>query len=286
MSKASDKARAGFGATLAAGLQTRGKGAQLPAQAAADAAAVAAVDLTPQERLADLERRIEASVGQYQSSVRQLQIRHRRELGELLEEIRRDELFSSAGFDSFGHYTKARFGWKRAHVYRLMDMAMVGRALSPLGQGAVDGIPESWARPLAKVARREGDGATRNLLQLVQEEAAASGKRVTAALLDSRRKELQLGGVSPIGDEPDVSPIGDTDDDVIDAEVVEDEREGINQMLRAAAEAAERSLQLLDKAAFKEMAPYDVEEAAVDLSRIRSASVRLGRRANARFPGL
>ncbi|MGW2749265.1 hypothetical protein ACWC5O_45210, partial [Streptomyces sp. NPDC001450] len=77
MSKASDKAKKAFGATLVSGLQSRGGGAQLPAQAAASKA----VDISPEARLAELESRIESSVAQYQHNLRQLQVRHRQELG-------------------------------------------------------------------------------------------------------------------------------------------------------------------------------------------------------------
>ncbi|MFD4143067.1 hypothetical protein [Streptomyces sp. NPDC058572] len=272
MSKASDKAKKAFGATLVSGLQSRGGSAQLPAQAAASQA----VDLSPEARLAELEQLIEASVATYQDTVKTAQQRHRYELGQLLEEIRDRDLYKAAGFEKFGHYVTGRWGWKRAHAYRLIDLAAVRRALLPLGDVA-DSMPEGQAREYAPVVRYHGDDKARELLQNVTAQAESSGRPATAVLVKEVRAELQLGvpsdGLSPIGD-------SDAEDVVVDAEIVDDTAELVNQEIQAAAAAAEKAVRLLDEALAREVAPFDLGEAAQDLSRIRSAAVKLGRRAD------
>ncbi|MGR3939061.1 hypothetical protein [Streptomyces sp. BRA346] len=287
MSRASDRASASFGDVLVSGLATRGRGAQLPAQTTPQAD----VELPPEARLEELENRIQASVEGYQRSVRQLQLQHRQELGLLLEEIRADKrLYQAAGYKRFGHYIKGRWGWDRSYAYRLMDLALVRRALAPLGAEAVDALPEGQARPLAPVVRHNGDEAARELLQTVGQEATGSGKKVTAAAITKTRDTLKLG-VAPSGE---LSPIGDSsEDEVVDAELVEDEdasetddeaAELVNQQIRAAANTAAKAVRLLDEVLSRGVAPFDASEAAQDLSRIRSAAVRLERRAGG-LPG-
>ncbi|AWI31259.1 hypothetical protein [Streptomyces tirandamycinicus] len=270
MSKQSAKAKAGFGAALVAGLQTRGQGAQLPAQTSAQTA----VDLTPEARLTELEGRIEASIGQYQQSVRQLQLRHRQELGLLLEEIRDGELFILAGYEKFGHYIKGRWGWDRSYAYRLMDLALVRRALAPLGAAVVDTLPESQARTIAPVVRQQGDLAAQQLFKEARQDATESGRKLTAAVI-SRRAEQFTASAQSLSDSAG-------EDDVVDAELVDDDAaaELVNADIRAAAAAAEKAVRLLDEALARNVAPFDAGEANQDLSRIRSAAVKLGNRAH------
>ncbi|MFF8414910.1 hypothetical protein [Streptomyces omiyaensis] len=274
-SKASDKASDAFGDILAAGLETRGGGALLPAQAAAGAE----VELSPRERLQALEARIEASLGQYQQSLRRLQDRHRVEVGQLLHEINESALWELEGHEKFGHYVKARWGWDRSYGYRLIDLALVHRALAPLGPAVLDTVRESHARELAPVVKARGDEATREFAQRLQVEAA--GSRVTAAVIAARRDQLRLG----VADEAEPAAAED-EDEVVDAELVDDEEtaEMVGQSIKAAADTAERALRHLDEALARGTAPFYDSLAAVDLSRIRSAAVRLQRRADG-LPG-
>ncbi|MDX2843652.1 hypothetical protein PV377_32725 [Streptomyces ipomoeae] len=275
MSKASEKSRASIGAALRNGLEKRGGGAQLPAQAASGAE----VELSPHARLDALEKRIEASLGQYQVSLRQLQLRHKVELGQLLNEINEDELFKLHGYGRFGDYVKGRWGWDRSYGYRLIDLALVRRALAPLGQAVVDTVVEAQARELAPVVKHHGDEAARNFVEVLRVEAAG-GAKVTAAVIRERREKEGLGapssGQSPIGDE----------DEVVDAELVDDEdrAEKVGLAIRSAAATAEKALKTLDEALALDVAPFHTAEAAVDLSRIRSAAVRLQHRADG-IPG-
>lgn len=266
MSKAAKNVDA-FSATLQAGLQSRGRGAQLPAQTANETA----MDVAPEQRLADLEQLITSSTERFTATVKQAQQRHRHELGQALKSVRDEELYVLAGYDSFGRYVEGRWGWKRQHAYRLIDMVPVRAALAPLG--AVDELTESQARVLAQVGREHDDDAVRKVWQHVQDQ---DGQKVTAARLTAAREALGL-----VPDE-EVSPIGDTDE-VIDAEIVEDDdaAELVNQDLKAAADSAERALGRLSAALERGVAPADPAAAAVALSRLRTASLRLGKKAAA-----
>lgn len=276
MSKAAEEASDGFGDILTAGLATRGGGAQLPVQASSDTE----VELSPRERLQALEARIEASVGQYQQSLRRLQARHRVEVGQLLDEINESGLWELEGHEKFGHYVKARWGWDRSYGYRLVDLALVHRALAPLGPAVLDTVVESHARELAPVVKVHGDEGARKFVEVLRLESG--GKKVTAAVIAARRDQEGLGVPS------DQSPIGDRDkDEVVDAELVEndeDTAEKVGQTIRSAADTAEKALRQLTEALALDAAPFHCAETAVDLSRIRTAAVRMQRRADG-MPG-
>ncbi|MFF9691239.1 hypothetical protein [Streptomyces sp. NPDC014623] len=278
MSKASEKSRGAIGAALRNGLDKRGGGAQLPAQASSDTE----VELSPRERLQALEARIEASVGQYQQSLRRLKARHRVEVGQLLDEINESGLWELEGHEKFGHYVKARWGWDRSYGYRLIDLALVHRALAPLGPAVLDTVVESHARELAPVVKVNGDEGARKFVEVLRLESG--GKRVTASVIAARRDQEGLGVPS------DQSPIGDRDEDedeVVDAELVEDDEdtaEKVGQTIRTAADTAEKALRQLNEALALDAAPFHRAETAVDLSRIRTAAVRMQRRADG-IPG-
>ncbi|MFJ9434552.1 hypothetical protein ACIRQY_33545 [Streptomyces sp. NPDC101490] len=272
MSKASEKSRGAIGAALRNGLDRRGGGAPLPAQAGSGTE----VELSPGERLHALETRIEASLGQYQQGLRRLHARHRVEVGQLLDEINESGLWQLEGHKKFGHYVKARWGWDRSYGYRLIDLALVHRALAPLGPAVLDSVVESHARELAPVVKVNGDEGARDFVQALRPEAG--GKGVTAAVIAARRDREGLGAPS------DQSPIGDRDEDeVVDAELVEDDEdtaEKVGQTIRAAADTAEKALRQLNEALALGAAPFHRGETAVDLSRIRTAAVRMQRRAD------
>jgi hypothetical protein len=272
MSTASQRAVAGFGATLQAGMLSRGGGASVPAQATAGTA----VELTREEQLSALESRIEASLDAYQEGVRRLQARHRVEVGQLLDEISETGLWELHGYTRFGDYVKGRWGWDRSYGYRLMDLAVVQRALAPLGPAVTATVVEAHSRELAPVVRHNGDEEARNLLEVLRLEAGE--KKVTAAAIRKRRDQEGLG-VRPSA----VSPIGDTgqdEDEVVDAELVEDEAEKVGVAIRTAADTAEKALRQLEDALATGREPFHQTDAARDLSRIRSAAVRMQRRAD------
>ncbi len=266
--------RTNFGDALRSGLASRG-GATLPAQAAA----TPSPEQTPVERLEGLEQRIQQTLANYQVGLRTLQMRHRAEVGELLGQINGpDELFRAAGFERFGDYVKSRWGWDRSYGYRLIDFAVVRRALAPLGPAVVDDVTESHARELAPVVRDRSDEAARDLVSTLR--AESGGRRLTAALIRARRDAAGSGGQSPIGDEDQGDGEG-----VVTAELVDDEAaEAVNRAVRAAAAAAERAVQHLDEAVRLDAAPFHTQDAARDFSRLRTATVRIQRRLGA-LPG-
>lgn len=272
----SGTASKGFGDLLRQGLATRGGGAQVPAQASV----VAVADQSPAARLEALETSIQASLERYQSSLRELQAKHRAELGGLLAEIADDEqLLQAAGYEKFGHYVKGRWGWDRSYGYRLIDLAVVRRALAPLGPAVVESVVEGHARELAPIVKHNGDGAARDFVQVLREEAG--GASVTAAVIRLRRDQHGLGRAqSPIGDSGEDA--GDGDTEVVDAELVEDDdtAELVNREIHAAANVAEKALRLLETALDEGVPPFHAADAARDLSRIRSAAVRLQLRAD------
>jgi hypothetical protein len=269
MSKASEKAKAGFGAALAGGMRSRAGGAQLPAQVAA-----AEADLAPQQRLEMLEGRIELSKERHDSTVRQAEIRHRYEVGQAFMEIRKDHLYELQGYNSFARYVEGRWGWKRQHAYRLIDLVPVRAALAPLADASAADLRPGPARVLAQLARARGDEAVRSVWRAVAE----AGEAPTAVRLSAVSDRMFSDPVPP-----EASPIGDTN--IVDAEIIEDEEEPyspaelVNQELAAAADAAERAVARLAAALDRGVAADDASQASRDLSRIRSAAVRLGKRA-------
>lgn len=270
-----EKGVGAFTATLAQGLQSRGGGTpQEPAETRP-----AEVEATPAEELARLERLIERSIESYQGDLRRLQARHKQELGEFLRDINENERYTTAGYTRFGHYLKGRWGWDRSYAYRLIDLATVRTALAPLGAATVDSLIESQAREIAPAARAGGDETARDLYEKTRQ----SGK-VTAATLKRTRVQMLASMEAE-----KLSPIGDSsieDGEVVVAEIVDDDAaEQVNFGLRAAAEAAEKAVRRLDEALARDVPPYHQAEAGTDLSRIRSAVVRLNRRVG-QVPGM
>ncbi|NED04995.1 hypothetical protein G3I55_25435, partial [Streptomyces sp. SID6648] len=142
-------------------------------------------------------------------------------------------------------------------------------------------VVESHARELAPVVKVNGDEGARDFVEVLRRESG--GKKVTAAVIAARRDQEGLGVASApasAGDEDD-------EDEVVDAELVEDDEETaekVGQSIRSAADTAERALRQLDEALALDVAPFHRADAAVDLSRIRTAAVRLQRRADG-IPG-
>ena len=118
------------------------------------------------QSLADLETVIERGL---QSFI---------EVGNALIEIREHNLYKEAGYSSFDAYCQARWDFKRAHAYRLMDAAHVAEIVSPIG----DISHESQARELAKL--KDDDTIIETYRELKQEH----GDKLTAQMI---RKAVQ-----------------------------------------------------------------------------------------------
>jgi hypothetical protein len=74
-------------------------------------------------------------------------------VGRALAKIKDNEWYKDAGFSSFEEYCKQRWGFKRAHAYRLIGASEVINNLSPIG----DTLPqtESQARELIGLDSKE-----------------------------------------------------------------------------------------------------------------------------------
>lgn len=97
-------------------------------------------------------------------------------------EIREKRLYQQAGWDTFEGYCEERWGWKRAHAYRLMDAAEVIKALSPTGDTIPFPATERQARELAPL--RHEPEALREVWQEVQQQ---HGENITAANVRATR---------------------------------------------------------------------------------------------------
>jgi len=113
------------------------------------------------------------------------------EVGLALAEIRDLRLYRRE-YSGFDEYCREKWGWKRAHAYRLIDAAEVVK-VSPIGDKIKT---ESQARELAKAPPAARDG----VLQAVMD----SGEPVTAAAI---KRHLPPVPMAPNGaDATDVSP--------------------------------------------------------------------------------
>ena len=91
--------------------------------------------------------------------------------GAALQEIRDSGLYKPE-FASFEQYCLIRWGFKRAHAYRLMGAGVIAKELSPIGVIT----KESHARALAKVPREE----RKTIFKSASEKAKSAGRDITA----------------------------------------------------------------------------------------------------------
>lgn len=93
-----------------------------------------------QTRLAVLESTIKGTVGAFMRC------------GKALAEIRDTNLYRGSKFKTFEEYCEKRWGWKRAHVYRLIEAAQVTEEIKTLSPVIGERIEnESQARAIAVV---------------------------------------------------------------------------------------------------------------------------------------
>ena len=98
------------------------------------------------------------------------------EVGNALARIRDQGLYKAAAFDTFERYCSERWGFQRAHAYRLMEAAGVVTEVSPMGDTPVN---ERQARALAAVPTEE----RAQVWEEVQQVAADREVPVTARLI-------------------------------------------------------------------------------------------------------
>lgn len=95
------------------------------------------------QQLSDCESRIERNLQGFY------------EVGKALAEIRDGRLYREE-FESFETYVKERWGWERAHAYRMIDAAGIVEDVSPIGDKPTT---ESQARELSKLETPEESAA-------------------------------------------------------------------------------------------------------------------------------
>jgi hypothetical protein len=169
----------------------------------------AAQELTPKERkrLGFLEDRIDHSI---KSSF---------EAGEALREVRDSRLYRET-HPTFEAYARARFGFERAHAYRLIDAARVAEVLSTLGT-----LPaaESHARELVPLL--DEPEKLRETWTTAREKAAAADRPLMAVDVRDARKQLtaapELASNDQPKPEPAPAPAGDGPEDLRFAHIEE-----------------------------------------------------------------
>ena len=97
------------------------------------------------------------------------------DVGLALLEIRDTRLYR-ASHATFDAYCRERWGWQRAHAYRLIDGAKVARLMSPIGDTPET---ESQARELVPLARQD----EREAVEVWRELRERHGDKVTAELV-------------------------------------------------------------------------------------------------------
>lgn len=101
------------------------------------------------------------------------------ETGRALKEIRDNQLYKLALFDTFEAYTKARWDISRAHAYRLIKYSEVIHNLSPIGD--ILPVNESQVRHLAPLWPMEQRQVWKNFLASGNELTAQNIKRFITA---------------------------------------------------------------------------------------------------------
>lgn len=84
----------------------------------------------------------------------------------------RDEVLYKPAFPSFEEYCASKWGFKRAHAYRLIEAAEIAKEASPFG----DITKETHARALGKVAKDKRQA----VLQAALAKAASAGRNLSA----------------------------------------------------------------------------------------------------------
>lgn len=116
---------------------------------------IAPLDAGEAARLQELEAAVDAYANAYQAA------------GKALAEIRDLEMYRPT-HSTFEEYVEARWDFKRAHAYRLIEAAAVARAC--LQSGDIAPANEAQARELVKVYRDGGAEALANTWQAIRAE--------------------------------------------------------------------------------------------------------------------
>jgi hypothetical protein len=114
------------------------------------------------------------------------------ETGRALKEIRDNQLYKLALFDTFEAYTRARWDISRAHAYRLIKYCEVIHNLSPIGE--VLPANESQVRHLAPLRSMEQRQVWKDFLASGTEPTARNIKRFITARGMKKSDPADLSG--------------------------------------------------------------------------------------------
>lgn len=144
-----------------------------------------AAEITPAERLAQLEAEIDRILekqrrekGILQQRIRDIQDDARRGVAQRLKEINEDRLYG----DDFDAYMRNRWGYTAAWAYQQIDLYAVSRILETANAGQ--------AAVVAPVMRNHGEEAARQVVSKAEEDS----KKITAATL--RKAAVDLGYIA------------------------------------------------------------------------------------------
>ena len=114
------------------------------------------------------------------------------EVGEALGEIQQKRLYRFQ-YPTFEEYCVNRWGFRRAHAYRLINASKTARTLSPIGDTGSPAV-ESHARLLNKLPAEQQEGA------MARAKALAGDKKVTTAHVKEAVDEIrQKNAPAPAG---------------------------------------------------------------------------------------
>lgn len=112
------------------------------------------------------------------------------DIGRALTVIRDNRLYKSAGYSTFEIYCFERWGWQRAHAYRMIEAAQTVSEMSPIGDKMPTVETESQARELAKI---KNPVLRSQVWQEVNQQAAQAETPVTASLIKTTvQKHVQI----------------------------------------------------------------------------------------------
>jgi hypothetical protein len=117
------------------------------------------------------------------------------EVGNALLEIKTEHLYRS-DYDTFEDYCKERWGFQRAHAYRLIEAAKVVENLSPIGDIAKPAT-ESQARALSSLEPDQQAAAWQDVV----DECEEKGVPITAAAVEAKVEEYKADS-EPYREEP------------------------------------------------------------------------------------
>ena len=111
------------------------------------------------------------------------------EVGNALKEIRDSKLYKTS-HGTFANYVEDRFGFQRAHAYRLIESADDPAKMSPIGDKIKT---ESQAREVAKAPPERQNEVVEKAIEI----AAEQGKKPTAEIMKQAR-EAVMGETSTV----------------------------------------------------------------------------------------